>query len=61
MRRTDIGNSRRNADLDSRISLLSQLTLKEFVQFGVEDSISNKFPALGDRRSLGCGGHDCGG
>ncbi len=58
-RHTDIGNGRRNANFDAGVTLLGQLALEEFVQFGVEDSIGDELPSLGDRRSLGCGCHDC--
>jgi len=35
----NVGDGRSDADLDARVTLLGQLTLKEFVQLGVEDTI----------------------
>ena len=57
--RTDVSHSRRDANLDTRVSFLCQLTLEELVQFGVENTICHELPTLGNRgpwyRS-----HDCG-
>lgn len=53
---TDIGHGGRDADLDARVTLLSQLALEELVQFGVKDTIGNELSALGD--STLCGSHD---
>ena len=42
----DVGNGGRDADLDARVSLLSQLALEELVQLGVEDTVSDELSAL---------------
>jgi hypothetical protein len=42
----DIGDGGGNADFNTRVSLLGQLTLEELVQFSVEDTISNKLSPL---------------
>ena len=57
---TDVGDGGSNADFNARITLLSQLALKEFIQFGVEHAIGDEFSTLGNRGPLCCGGHDCG-
>lgn len=46
--RTDISNGGCDADFDTRVSLLCQLTLEELVQFGIEDTVSDELPTLGD-------------
>ena len=43
----DIGNGGCDADLDARVSLLSEFALEEFVQLGVEDTIGDELSALG--------------
>lgn len=48
---TDISYRRRDANLDTRVSFLCQLTLEELVQLGVEDAVCDEFPTLGDRGS----------
>lgn len=35
----DVGNGRGNADLDTRVTLLSKLALEELVELGVEDTV----------------------
>jgi hypothetical protein len=42
----DVGDGWGNADLDSRVSFLSQLALEELVQFGVEDTICDELSPL---------------
>ena len=42
----DIGDGGCNSDFDARVSLLSQLALKEFVQLCVEDTIGNELSSL---------------
>lgn len=54
---TDISHSRRDANLDARVSFLCQLTLEEFVQFGVEDAVGDELPTLGNGGSR-YGSHD---
>jgi hypothetical protein len=43
----DVGDGWGDADLDARVSLLSELALEELVQLGVENTIGNELPALG--------------
>ena len=43
---TDVGDGWSNADLDTRVTLFSEFALEEFVQFGIEDAVGNKFPLL---------------
>lgn len=50
--RTDICDSRCNADLDPGVAFLSQLTLEELVQFCVKDTIGNELAALRDSTLL---------
>jgi len=50
----DFGTDRGDADLDTGISILTELTSEEFVQFSVEDAVTDELPLLGD--VLG-GGH----
>ena len=49
VRRADdnIGDGRGDADLNARVALLSQLTLEELVQLGIEDTIGDELSALG--------------
>ena len=35
----DIGHGRRNSDLNTRVSLLSQLALEELVQLSIENTV----------------------
>jgi len=42
----DVGYRRRDADLDAGVAFFSQLTLEEFVELGVEDTIGHKLAAL---------------
>jgi hypothetical protein len=35
----DVGDGRRDTDLDARVALLGQLALEELVQFGIEDTV----------------------
>ena len=44
----DVGDGGRDADLDARVTLLSQLALEELVQLGVEDTVGDELSALGD-------------
>lgn len=43
----DVGNSGGNADFDTRVALLGKLALEEFVELGVENTVSNELSALG--------------
>lgn len=43
----DVGDGWRNADLNTRVSLLGQLALEELVQLSVEDTIGDELPPLG--------------
>lgn len=43
----DVGDGGGHADLDTRVSLLSQLALEELVQLGVEDTVGDELSALG--------------
>jgi hypothetical protein len=43
----DVGDGRRNADLDARVTLLSEFALEELVQLGVENTVSDELSALG--------------
>jgi len=42
----DVGHGGRYSDFDAGVSLLSQFTLEELVQLGVEDSIGNELSPL---------------
>jgi len=42
----DVGDGGSNSDFYARVSFLSQFTLKEFVQLGVEDAICDKLSPL---------------
>jgi hypothetical protein len=42
----DIGNGGGDADLDARVTFLSQLVLEELVQLGVEDAIGDELSTL---------------
>lgn len=55
---TDVGNGGSDADFDARVTLLSEFTLEEFVQFSIEDTVGDELPLLGDCSSL-CSSHDC--
>lgn len=57
---TDISHGGRNSDFDARVSLLCQLALEEFVQFGVEDAVCDELPTLRDGCCSG-GSHGWGG
>lgn len=46
--RTDISHSRRDANLDTRVTFLCQLALEELVQFGIEDTVCHELPTLGN-------------
>lgn len=55
----DVGDGRGHADLNTGVSLLSKLALEELVQLGVEDTVGDELPALGE---VGAGvGHGLGG
>ena len=43
----DVGDGGRDADLDARVTLLSQLALEELVQLGVEHTVGDELSALG--------------
>jgi hypothetical protein len=43
----DVGDGRGDADFDAGVALLGQLTLEEFVQFGVENTIGDELSPLG--------------
>jgi len=51
----DIGHGRRNADLNTAVTLLGQLALKKLVELGVEDAIGDELALLGDL--VGSGSH----
>jgi hypothetical protein len=53
----NIGDSWGNSDFDTRVSFLSQLALEELVQLGIEDTIGDELPLLGDSGSWDSGGH----
>ena len=53
---TDVGDSRRNANFDTRVSLFSQFSLEEFIEFGVKHTVGHELPALRYSASLCC--HD---
>ena len=54
----DVGDGRGHADLNTGVSLLSELALEELVQLGVEDTVGDELPALADvDTSWGGGGH----
>jgi hypothetical protein len=55
---TDISNRRGYSDFDAGVAFLCQLTLEEFVQFSVEDTIGNELATLRDGTL--CSSHDCG-
>ncbi len=55
---TDVGDGRRNANFDPRVSLFGQFSLEEFVKFGVKHTVGHELPTLRDSASLCCG-HDC--
>ena len=57
---TNVSHGGRDSDFDPRITLLCQLTLEEFIQFGIEDTISHELPPLRDS-SGACCSHICGG
>lgn len=46
----DVGDCGCDADFDARVALLSELTLEELVQLGVEDTVSDELSALGARK-----------
>jgi hypothetical protein len=54
---TDISNRRGYSDFDAGVAFLCQLTLEEFVQFSVEDTVSDELAALGDGTL--CSSHGC--
>lgn len=43
----DVGNGRGDANLDARVSLLSELALEELVELGIEDTIGDELSPLG--------------
>ena len=43
----DIGHSGGNTDLDTRVALFGELALKELVQLGIEDAVSDELSLLG--------------
>jgi hypothetical protein len=43
----DVGDGRGDADLDAGVALLSELALEEFVELGVEDTVSDELSPLG--------------
>ena len=53
-KRTDVGNSGRDADFDTRVSLFSQLSLEELVQLGIENTICDELSPLRYSCSLSC-------
>ena len=57
---TDISDCRCDADFHTRVSLFGQLTLEEFVQFGIEDAVRNELSTLRDGTTLSYRCHVCG-
>jgi hypothetical protein len=55
--RTDIGDCGGHSDFNARIAFLGQLALEEFVQLGIEDTVSDELAALGDGTL--CSSHGC--
>jgi len=57
----DVGDCGCNSDLNTRVSLLSQLALEELVQLSEEDTIGHELASLGDRSTRNGRGHidDC--
>jgi len=53
----DVGDSGSDADFDTRVSLFSQLTLEEFVQLSVEDTICDELSPLRDSGTWNAGSH----
>ena len=45
---TDVCNGWGDSDFDTRVSLFSEFSLEEFVQFGVEDTVGDELAALRD-------------
>lgn len=43
----DVGDGGCDADLDARVALLSELTLEELVELGVEDTVGDELATLG--------------
>lgn len=43
----DVGNSGSDPDFDAGIAFLSELSLKELVKLGVEDTVGDEFATLG--------------
>jgi len=54
---TDVGDGGSDTDFDTGVTLLSELALEELVQLGVEDTVGDELPALGD--STLDSGHFC--
>ena len=44
----DVRDGGGDADLDTRVTLLSELTLEELVELGVENTVGDELSALGD-------------
>ena len=53
---TDVCDCRSDANLDAGVALLGKFALEELVKLGVENTISNELPPLGDGSGL-CGSH----
>lgn len=52
--RTDVGDGRGDANLHTRVTLLSQLAGEELVQLGIENTVGDELATLGDGLGL-CG------
>lgn len=48
----DIGDGGGNADLDAGVALLSELTLEELVELGVEDTVGDELSPLGAAQKI---------
>jgi len=55
----DVGDGWGDADFDSGVSLFSKLALEELVQLGVENTVSDELPPLGDSGTWDVGSHGC--
>ena len=50
----DVGDGRRDANLDARVAFLGQLALEEFVELGVEDAVGDELSTLGTAEGGPC-------
>ncbi len=56
-RRTDVCDGGSDSDFNTRVALLCEFALEEFIEFGVEDSVGHELAALADGALLGS--HGC--